>query len=101
MEKMTIPIKSNVGIYRMLIVIMFYCMAFMLDHETKHFTDLFQVGNIIALIVYAVPTYLICWLFYRLFARMGNYPLVWSLVVGLPAGFMIVMVLLAMKMGRV
>jgi hypothetical protein len=87
---------------RVLAVLGFYLIIFSMDRETTSFSQLFLVGNLIALALYGIPTWLLTVGLDRLFMKLEwKHSLTWSLVLGLPAGFMIVMVLLAINMGRV
>src|SRR5688572_17292840 len=102
MQTMRLSISRYREGIRIVAVLAFYVLVISMDHETTSLLQLFQVGNLIALAIYAIPTWLLTVGLDRLFSRLGwRNSLVWSLVLGLPAGFMIVMVLLAMKMGRV
>jgi len=83
-------------------VILLFCLAlFSLDHETQSVGDLFTPGNLVALMLYFFPTWLICSLLYTLFLKLNNKnSFAWSLVLGIPAGFLLMVLILSWWMGR-
>ena len=85
------------------VIVLFSCFLLgYIDHETKSVADLFKPSNLFALILYFVPTYAISMLLYNLFQRRNNKnSLALALVVGIPVGFTVVVVTLALAMGRI
>lgn len=84
-----------------LIVVIIFCLLLgFIDRETKSIADLFNLGNILALLLYALPTYIICILFQQLlFKRNSKHFFLLAHVMGIPLGFAIVMLILAARMG--
>jgi chromate transport protein ChrA len=85
------------------IVILLTCwLLFYIDHETHSIADLFTIGNLVAVLIYFVPTFLICLLFMALLMKRKNNhnSLTLALITGIPVGFTIVILLLMWKMGR-
>ncbi|MFZ7116811.1 MAG: hypothetical protein ACO1G9_15630 [Bacteroidota bacterium] len=75
------------------VAVLFSCWGlFWLDHETKEIGDLFKWGNLAALLVYFLPTFLLSYIIYQFFIRKFNNTksLVLSLVVGIPVGFLLI-----------
>jgi hypothetical protein len=88
-------------VYRGLTILICCLGLFSLDRETHRIQDLFSPGNILALFLYFIPTYLFCYLTYKVCIKWRwKDPFVWSLILGIPGGFGIVVVLLMLKMGR-
>jgi hypothetical protein len=83
-------------------VILLFCFGlFWLDHETQSIADLFKPGNLVALMLYFFPTWLICSLLYTLFQKWNSKnSFAWSLVLGIPAGFALMVLVLSWWMGR-
>lgn len=77
-------------------------LLFYIDHETKNVTDLFKTGNLFALLLYFVPTFIICVLLYNWFFKKfdAKNSLFWSLVIGIPISFTIVLFVLYQLMHR-
>ena len=67
-------------------------LLFSIDKDTHSVSDLFKPGNIAALIVYYLPTFLICFGLFRLFIykQKGPRSLTLSLTIGIPLSFVIV-----------
>ena len=65
---------------------------FWLDWETKSILDLFKPGNLAALVVYFVPTFLTSTLLYSYLWRKKSPKLriILSLLIGIPLGFILV-----------
>ena len=58
---------------------------FWLDHETKQISDLFTSGNLAALAIYFLPTYLVTLFCYVFLVKSGSKkPLFFSLIMGIP-----------------
>ncbi len=66
---------------------------FWLDYETKSISDLFKPGNLVALLIYFVPTFLITYLIYLFFhKKMDNKKsLIGAILIGIPASFTLIM----------
>lgn len=65
---------------------------FWLDHETRSIGDLFKIGNLVALLVYFVPTFLVTFLFYLVLSKKNKNrkSLTLSLVIGIPLSFALI-----------
>ncbi len=65
---------------------------FWLDYETRSISDLFNIGNLVALLVYFVPTFLITFLLFLFFLNKNNKrrSMVLSLAIGIPLSFTLV-----------
>jgi len=85
------------------VVIILFCLAlFYIDKDTQNIADLFKPTNLLALAVYAIPTYIICILLQGIFKNQPyNKRFFLALGLGIPLGFILVMVLLALNMGRI
>lgn len=73
------------------------CFAlFSLDKDTHAFSDLLKLGNLVALIVYFVPTFLICGFLIELFSikLSTSKSLVLSLTIGIPLSFTLIIITL-------
>ena len=66
---------------------------FWLDHETKSISDLFKPGNLVALLIYYVPTFLITYLIYLFFHKKwdNKKSLIGAILIGIPASFALIM----------
>lgn len=74
---------------------------FSIDKDTHSLYDLFKPGNLVALTLYFVPTYLVCYALYSMFGRRGRKNRTsLALILGIPVGFMLVIVILSYMMGR-
>lgn len=85
------------------VVVILFCLGlFYIDKDTQHITDLFKPANLFALFIYCIPTYIICILLKGIFKNQPH-PKRFFLVLGLgiPIGFILVMVILALNMGRI
>jgi len=69
---------------------------FYLDHETKSVSQLFDTGNLVALVIYFLPTFFISFFLYNIFSRKKTKrkSLILSLLTGIPLGFILVMIIL-------
>ena len=67
-------------------------LLFSLDKDTHAFSDLLKPGNLAALVVYYLPTFLICFLLFRYFIRKqkGSRSALLSLSIGIPLSFVLV-----------
>ncbi|MCX6350733.1 MAG: hypothetical protein NTX03_02605 [Bacteroidetes bacterium] len=74
------------------LIVLFACWGlFYLDHETKSINDLFKVGNLVALVLYFLPTFIICVLLHNWAAKkQWKNRISFSLLLGIPVGFIIV-----------
>jgi len=84
-------------------LVLFCCLVlFWLDKDTKAFTDLVQPGNLVALIIYFLPTFLLCSLLYYLFNKRMSWDnsFVLAHFIGIPVGFAGVILLLLWNMGK-
>jgi hypothetical protein len=84
------------------IIVLLCCwVLFWLDHETRGIADLFSTGNLVALVIYFVPTYVICLALHALFERRSDkLRFMLSLSIGIPLGFSLVILLLSWWMER-
>lgn len=84
------------------VVILFGLGLFYIDKETQHISDLFKRSNLFALAIYFIPTYIICILLQGVFKNQPHQKRFFlALSIGIPLGFVLVMLLLALKMGRI
>ena len=69
---------------------------FCLDHETRSVYDIFQAGNLIAMVLYFIPAYAFSLLFYIKLGDRLNGMVRWatSLSLGIVLGFLLVATLL-------
>lgn len=67
-------------------------LLFSIDKDTHSFSDLLKRGNIAALVVYFLPTFLICLALFRYFIykQKGSRSLTLSLSIGIPLSFVLV-----------
>lgn len=75
--------------------VLFSCWGlFWLDHETHHISDLFKAGNLVALLIYFVPTFLITYLLYLFFQtkRSEKKSLALSVSIGVPLSFALIII---------
>lgn len=82
------------------VIIVSLCLGlFYLDKDTHAISDLFKPGNLFALILYVVPTYLICLLLYEIFRRRkSKSSFVLALCIGVPIRFALVMLIMFFSM---
>ena len=75
---------------------------FYIDYETKNVSDLFKSGNLITLLLYFVPTFIICVLLYNWFSQKveTKKSLFMAMVIGVPLSFIIIIFLLYQLMHR-
>lgn len=73
-------------------------LLFSIDKDTHSVSDLFKPGNLGALIVYYLPTFLICFGLFRYFVykQKESRSLTLSLTIGIPLSFVIVICALLM-----
>lgn len=85
------------------IVVILFCLGlFYIDKDTQNLSDLFKPANLFAFTIYFIPTYIICILLQGIFKNQPNQKRFFlALSIGIPLGFILVMVLLALNMGRV
>jgi len=84
-----------------LVILLSGLLLFYIDHETRSITDLFKPVNLVALMIYFIPTGLVCFGIYAFLQFRGNKNcLLWSLVIGIPVGFGLVILALSFFMGR-
>jgi hypothetical protein len=67
-----------------------------IDSDTKHLSDFIDPGNIVALFIYFLPTFILSCLLYRLFVRKkgDKNSVILSLVIGVPLGFTLLIMFL-------
>lgn len=84
----------------LIIVLLCFCL-FSVDKDTHSISDLFKPGNLVALLIYFVPTWLLCYALYKMFERRNNKnSFALALGIGIPGGFAIVIIVLSFAMGR-
>lgn len=97
-----IKLQKSYHLSSLLIILVCTLALFSLDRETKHITDLFALPNLFAVMLYVVPTYLICFVIYIFFkSRNNKNDFALSLILGIPAGFIMVILILSISMGRI
>ena len=85
--------RSKVNGYSLLIISVTVLIAtgflFAIDKETHQFSDLLSSGNLVALVVYFIPTFLICLLMHHVLSmKMSNTKSMFlSLLLGVPVSF--------------
>jgi hypothetical protein len=75
------------------LIVLVACFAlFYLDKDTHSISDLFKVGNLIALIIYFTPTFVISIFLFNLFLKKttGSKSMLLSLLTGIPLSFFLV-----------
>ncbi len=88
--RQTITLKQYFSIA---ISILLMCLLlFSLDRETHSFADLITPGNLVALLIYFIPTYIISLLFYTFYVKKYNRrkSMVLAIVSGALVGFFLV-----------
>ncbi|MDF1676193.1 MAG: hypothetical protein P1U44_10795 [Vicingaceae bacterium] len=84
-----------------LIVVLACFGLFYLDRETHSVTDLFQTGNLVVLVFYFIPTYILSCLLYILFQYLkSTKSVLLSLLIGIPLGFSLMMLFFSYSLGR-
>ena len=86
------------------ITVLFCCLfLFWLDRETKSVTDLLQPGSLVVLVIYFVPTFLLCSFLYFLLHKIMSWNSSFTLAhfIGIPAGLAFVIFVLSWNMGRI
>ena len=73
-------------------------LLFLLDYETTSILDVFRLDNLAALALYFIPTFLICLFLHGLFIRGKKPALVYSLLIGIPLSFGMMILILGMFM---
>ena len=74
---------------------------FYIDKDTKSIADLFKPGNLVALMLYFFPVWLLCFLLYSLFrTKNQKHRAAMALGIGIPVGFAAVIRVLSYLMGR-
>jgi hypothetical protein len=94
-------IVTTKSIVQIAFIVLFSCFfLFYIDFETKSVTDLFKLGNLFALILYFIPTFIICLLLYQLILMKTKTKksLFWALIMGIPISFTIVVFILYQSM---
>ena len=89
MHTLTKDIADKKAAIQIAIIVLLSCWAlFYLDHETRSVTDLFKIGNLVALFIYYVPTFLITYLFYIFYNKryVMKKSIRLSLITGIPVG---------------
>ena len=98
----TIPQTTLYHVLTPIVTILFCLGLFYIDKDTQHIADLFKPANIFALAIYFIPTYIICILLQGIFKSQPHQKRFFlALSLGIPLGFILVMVLLALNMGRI
>jgi NADH:ubiquinone oxidoreductase subunit 2 (subunit N) len=77
-------------------------LLFSLDEDTHGVENLFEPGNLIALLIYFTPTFLLSVLSYRYFAKKGSMAggIAKALVVAVPLGFAVIIIALNLMLHR-
>lgn len=98
----TIPQTTLYHVLTPVVVILFCFGLFYIDKDTQHISDLFKPANLFALAIYFIPTYIICILLQGIFKNQPQQKRFFLVLgLGIPLGFIWVMVLLALNMGRI
>ncbi|HKC37679.1 MAG TPA: hypothetical protein VKB95_16495 [Chitinophagaceae bacterium] len=84
------------------LIVLFCCFfLFWFDHETGTFADLVTPGNLVALVIYFTLTFLLCGFLFYLFSKItSKRSFALAHLIGIPAGFILVILLLSWSMGR-
>jgi hypothetical protein len=85
------------------IVVLLCCLfLFWIDHETKSVANLVQPGSLVALVIYFIPTFLLCSFLYFLLHKIMSWDKSFTLAhfIGIPAGLTFVILLLSWSMGQ-
>lgn len=101
----TIKKRAEVFVDYISITLLVFCsclVLFLTDRETTGIIDLFTPPNLFALFLYAIPTTLLCFLLFWLLQRgfRKNISYLITLTLGIPFGFMLMILLLSYMMGR-
>lgn len=78
------------------------CLALIaIDKDTHTWNDLFYPGNIVALLIYFTPTYVLSCLLYRVLSRRNaaSKSIWFSLVIGVPTGFGLIILFFVLVSG--
>lgn len=98
----TIPQTTLYHILTPVVTILFCLGLFYIDKDTQNLSDLFKPTNLFALAIYFIPTYIICIFLQGIFKSQPHQKRFFlALGLGIPLGFILVMVLLALNMGRI
>ncbi|MBK9639505.1 MAG: hypothetical protein IPO63_17505 [Bacteroidetes bacterium] len=83
------PAKFNSVVIISVFVLFATWLVFAIDKETHQFSDLLTPGNLAALVVYFIPTFLICMLFHHVLSmKISNTKSMFlSLLMGVPVSF--------------
>ena len=87
----SIPVSRFGSVFTIALATLTLCwLLFAIDKETHQFSDLLSPGNLAALVVYFIPTFLICLLIHHLLSKKisNTKSLVLSLVIGVPLSFL-------------
>lgn len=92
MSSFTLKLSSAKPYLKMALAVLLSCWAvFWLDHETRQISDLFSPGNLAALVIYFVPTYLLSLLLFSYFSNSSSRnSVLLSLLLGIPTGIALV-----------
>ncbi len=103
MEQIKNTKSSTQQLSAIALFIILSCFAlFSLDKGTHAFSDLFKPGNLVALIVYFIPTFLISGFLYEFLSRKRSTSrsILLSLIIGIPLSFtLIIIALINLKKG--
>ncbi len=84
------------------IIILIVTLAlFYLDHETQNVGDLFQPGMLVPLLLYTIPTFILCLLLFFGFKKLNvKNSSGLAMALGIPGGIFAVILILSWQMGR-
>jgi hypothetical protein len=75
------------------LVVFLSCLAIIaVDKDTHSWSDFFYPANILALLIYFTPTFILSCMLYRLFAKknVSAKSFLFSLLIGVPVGFTLI-----------
>jgi hypothetical protein len=89
-------VKASEMIYMLAFIILSTFALFTLDKDTHGIADLFTPSNLAALVLYVVPTFIICSLFLFLIKnrKRPSGSLLLSLALGIPVGYALVIIVM-------
>ncbi len=97
----TLSLSRTYYLVSALIILMLCFGLFYLDKDTKSIVDLFKPGNLVALMLYFFPVWLLCFMLYSLFRlKKQKHRVIMALGIGVPVGFAAVILALSYLMGR-
>src|SRR6266496_5615097 len=97
----TITLEKYYWIFSSVIVLFCCLFLFWLNHETKFVADLVQPGNLVALVIYFIPTFLLCSFLFFLFSKISNKrSFALAHLIGIPAGLTLVILILSWNIGQ-